>query len=93
MKSFQDRINEVTRGGWIRAGVWSALYIAFVVWVAWGDWSSLGWLVLLPLIIDMFTTRYINYSWWRKYKMAPFDGITLGNAMKRCFLIKLDLGD
>ena len=68
MKSFQDRINEVTRGGWIRAGVWSALYIAFVVWVAWGDWSSLGWLVLLPLIIDMFTTRYINYSWWRKYK-------------------------
>lgn len=68
MKSFQDRINEVTRGGWIRAGVWSALYIAFVVWVAWGDWSSLGWLVLLPLLIDMFTTRYINYSWWRKYK-------------------------
>ena len=68
MKSFQDRINEVTRGGWIRAGVWSALYIAFVVWVAWGDWSSLGWLVLLPLIVDMFTTRYINYSWWRKYK-------------------------
>ncbi|MBR0195167.1 MAG: S26 family signal peptidase [Paludibacteraceae bacterium] len=61
-------MNEVTRGGWIRAGVWSALYIAFVVWVAWGDWSSLGWLVLLPLIVDMFTTRYINYSWWKKYK-------------------------
>jgi len=68
MKSFEDRISEVTRGGWIRAGVWSALYIAFVVWVAWGDWKSLGWLVLLPLIVDMFTTKYINYSWWRKYK-------------------------
>lgn len=68
MKSLQDRINEVTRGGWIRAGVWSALYIAFVIWVAWGDWKSLGWLVLLPLIVDMFTTRYINYSWWKKYK-------------------------
>ena len=68
MKSFQDRIAEVTRGGWIRAGVWSAIYVAFVIWVAWGDWSSLGWLVLLPLIVDMFTTRYINYSWWRKYK-------------------------
>ena len=58
----------MTRGGWIRAGVWSALYIAFVIWVAWGDWKSLGWLVLLPLIVDMFTTRYINYSWWKKYK-------------------------
>jgi len=68
MKSFQDRINETTRGGWIRAGVWSALYIAFVIWVAWGDWSSLGWLALLPLIVDAFTTKYINYGWWRKYK-------------------------
>ncbi|MDD5991134.1 MAG: signal peptidase I [Paludibacteraceae bacterium] len=57
-----------TRGGWIRAGIWSALYIAFVIWVAWGDWASLGWLVLLPLIVDAFTTKYINYSWWRKYK-------------------------
>ncbi len=68
MKSFKDRIAEVTRGGWIRVCVWSALYIAFVIWVAWGDWKSLGWLALLPLIVDMFTTRYINYSWWRKYK-------------------------
>ena len=68
MKSLQDRINETTRGGWIRAGIWCALYVAFVVWVAWGDWKSLGWLVLLPLIADMFTTRYINYSWWKKYK-------------------------
>ena len=41
---------------------------AFVVWVAWGDWKSLGWLVLLPLVADMFTTKYINYGWWKKYK-------------------------
>ncbi len=68
MKTFQDRLAEVTRGEWIRAGIWSALYVAFVIWVAWGDWSSLGWLALLPLIIDAFTTKYINYSWWRKYK-------------------------
>jgi len=67
-RSFQDRVSEVTRGGWIRAGIWSALYVAFVIWVAWGDWKSLGWLVLLPLIVDMFTTKYINYSWWKKYK-------------------------
>ena len=68
MKSFKDRINEVTRGGWIRAGIWGTLYVVFVFWVAWGDWKSLGWLVLLPLIVDAFTTKYINYSWWRKYK-------------------------
>lgn len=68
MKSFKERINETTRGGWIRAGIWGTLYVAFVIWVAWDDWASLGWLALLPLVIDMFTTKYINYSWWRKYK-------------------------
>ena len=68
MKSFKERINETTRGGWIRAGIWGTLYVAFVIWVAWGDWKSLGWLALLPFVIDMFTTKYINYSWWRKYK-------------------------
>ena len=75
---FQDRIKETTRGGWIRAGIWSALYVAFVVWVAWGDWKSLGWLVLLPLIVDAFTTKYINYSWWKKYK--PENSDKKGNA-------------
>ena len=68
MKKFQERIKEVTRGGWIRAGIWGSLYVAFIFWVAWGDWKSLGWLMLLPLIVDAFTTKYINYSWWRKYK-------------------------
>ncbi len=24
--------------------------------------------MLLPLIVDAFTTKYINYGWWRKYK-------------------------
>ncbi len=84
MKSFQDRLAEVTRGGWIRAGIWSAVYVAFVIWVAWGDWKSLGWLVLLPLIIDAFTTKYINYSWWRKYKPTPdpsLNGGEKGNAV------------
>ena len=68
MKSFQDRIHEVTTKGWISCGVWCAIYIAFVVWVAWGDWASLGWLVLLPIIADMFTTKYIPWNWWKKYK-------------------------
>ena len=68
MEHLKDRLAKVTRGGWIRAGIWCALYIAFVIWVAWGDWKSLGWLALLPIVIDAFTTKYINYSWWRKYK-------------------------
>ena len=68
MKSFQDRIKEVTIKGWISCIVWCTIYIAFVLWVAWGDWASLGWLVLLPIVADMFTTKYINWNWWKKYK-------------------------
>ena len=68
MKTFQDRIKSVSTKGWISCGVWCLIYIAFIVWVAWGDWSSLAWIVLLPIIADMFTTKYIPWNWWKKYK-------------------------
>jgi signal peptidase I len=68
MKSFQERIKDVTIKGWISCAVSSIAYIAFIVWVAWGDWKSLAWIVLLPVIIDAFTTKYINWGWWKKYK-------------------------
>lgn len=68
MINIKKRIEAVTRKGWIAAISWGLIYIAFVVWVAWGDWASLGWLALLPVIIDAFTTKFINWSWWRKYK-------------------------
>ena len=64
----KGRIHKVPRKGWIAAGIWCALYIAFIIWLAWDDAKSLGWLVLLPVIADAFTTKYINWSWWRKYK-------------------------
>ena len=70
MKSFKNRVLDTPRGGWVRAGIWCTVYIVFVIWVAWGDWKSLGWLLLLPLIADLFTTKYIPWSWWRKYKPA-----------------------
>ena len=68
MKTFQDRIQKVTTKEWISCGIWCAIYIAFIVWVAWGDWTSLGWLVFLPIIADIFTTKYIPWNWWKKYK-------------------------
>ena len=70
MKSFENRVLDTPRGGWVRAGIWSTLYVAFVIWVAWNDWKSLWWLLLTPLVADAFTTKYINWSWWRKYKPA-----------------------
>lgn len=51
-----------------KAIFWCSAYTLFVIWVAWGDWMSLGWLVLLPVIADMFWTKRIPWSWWRRYE-------------------------
>ena len=71
--TLKERIDNVSRREWIRCGIWSTIYIIFVLWVAWGDWASLGWLLLLPVIMDMFTTRYIPWNWWKRYKPAEKD--------------------
>ncbi len=84
MQSLKERINKVTCSGWVRAGIWGTLYVAFIIWLCisptkiysetgGNDWSSLWWLILLPLVLDMFTTKYINYTWWKKYKPAEKD--------------------
>ena len=72
--NIKDRLKKVTTKGWIAAGCWSALYIAFIVWLAWDDAKSLWWLLILPVIVDAFTTKFINWSWWKKYK--PGEGET-----------------
>ena len=64
----KSRLAKTSKKDMLAAAIWSACYIAFVVWVAWQDWNSLWWLLLLPLIIDAFTTRYIKWGWWKKYK-------------------------
>jgi len=73
MKSFQDRVHSVPRRGWIRAAVWGLMYVIFIAWVAWDDASSWIWILLLPVIVDAFTTRYINWSWWRRFRPAAKD--------------------
>lgn len=67
-KSFKERIGECPKKGWIAAGCWCTLYVLFVVWVSWNHWQSLGWLLLLPVIADMFVTKYIPWTWWKKIK-------------------------
>jgi len=76
----KSRINKVPRKGWIAAGIWCAIYIVFVLWVAWGDWKSLWWLLLLPVIADGFSTKYINWGWWKKFKPAEKDEPANPNA-------------
>ena len=48
---------------WIKFSVWSLIYVLFIIWV-----GNYWWLLLLPLIFDMFITHIIPYDWWKKYK-------------------------
>ena len=66
--SFKERIRQAERKSWIAAGCWGLVYILFVLWVSWGHWQSLCWLLLLPVIGDMFITQYIPWTWWKKIK-------------------------
>lgn len=57
------RFRRVTKGRWLKASVWSVLYILFLVWH--GNW---WWILLLPVIIDSMTTKFINWTWWKRFK-------------------------
>lgn len=48
---------------WIKAGVWSLVYILFIVWV-----GNYWWLLGLPVVFDAFVTHYIPWTWWKSTK-------------------------
>ena len=59
MKQF----SEITKKQWIKAGIYTVLYILFLIWVR----SWLG-IIVIPFIIDAFTTRIIKWDWWKQLK-------------------------
>lgn len=52
---------------WIKAIVWSLIYILFIVWV-----GNFWWLFLLPFIFDTFITKFIPWTWWKKSTNKAF---------------------
>lgn len=51
------------RKAYVRFGIVTALYLAFLYWV--GSWWGL---LVLPLIYDAYVSKKINWYWWRKSK-------------------------
>ena len=48
---------------WIKASVWCIIYILFIAWV-----GNFWWLLLLPIIFDLFITKFIPWDCWKKTK-------------------------
>lgn len=58
----KDRLKKDFKS-WLKFGIWAVVYILFIVWV-----GNLWWLLLLPLIFDLFITRFIPWDFWKKTK-------------------------
>jgi len=65
INDFKARLaaNKMTR--WLRFGLVSAIFFAWVAWMG-NWWLSLLWL----LLIDIYITGYIPFTWWKKSKNA-----------------------
>lgn len=60
---FKSRIKNIKVTRWIRFGLVSILYLA---WVA---WMHTWWLAVFELLLfDIYITGYIPFTWWKKSK-------------------------
>ncbi len=48
---------------WIMCALWTTIYILFIIWL-----GNYWWLFLLPLIFDLYITKFIPWSFWKKTK-------------------------
>ena len=57
------KFKEIPLKQWIKASIASIIYILFIVWV-----GNFWWLLLLPLILDVYLTKIIPWTFWKKTK-------------------------
>lgn len=61
--SFAERIKNATRKQWIWFALWTLGTIMFTIWA-----SSPLMLLLIPLFFDIYITKFVSWSWWKKSK-------------------------
>lgn len=60
---FKQRLKAVKTTRWIRFGLVSLVFMAWVAWM--GDW----WLAIFEfLLFDIYISGYIPFTWWKKSK-------------------------
>ena len=59
----KERLGRVKATRWVRFGIVSAVFLAWVVWLG-NPWVLLAW----PLLADIYLTQFIPWTWWRGVK-------------------------
>ena len=52
---------------WIKLAIWTLIFVLFIVWV-----GNYWWLLLYPFIFDIFITKIIPWTFWKKYKEKQY---------------------
>ncbi|MDR0893658.1 MAG: S26 family signal peptidase [Mediterranea sp.] len=63
-------MRQATRKQWLKFGIVTLLYLAFLVWVR--NWWGI---FLLPFIFDIYITKRVPWTFWRKAKNPAVRGV------------------
>ena len=61
--SLKERLSRVKKTRWIRFGIVSVIFFAWVAWLG-NWWVALAWL----LLADIYLTQFIPWNWWKYSK-------------------------
>ncbi|MDE5555600.1 MAG: hypothetical protein K2J10_10525, partial [Muribaculaceae bacterium] len=62
-EDFMNRVKSVKPTRWVRFGIVTALFIAWMIWL--GEWWPA---IFILLLFDIYITGYIPFTWWKKSK-------------------------
>lgn len=65
IEDFKRRVGANRPSRWVRFGVVSLVFLAWVAWLG-NWWVALWWL----LLFDIYITGYIPFTWWKKAKSS-----------------------
>jgi len=54
-------LKELLSNRWVKLGIWSLLYAAWVIWL-----GNYWWFFGLAVIFDLFITRKVKWAFWKK---------------------------
>ena len=64
-KSLRERIAATRTTRWVRFALVALIFLLWVVWM-----NNYWFLLILPLLFDIYITGYIPFTWWKKSRSA-----------------------
>lgn len=71
-RSLRHRLAACTPVDWVLTGLVSLIYIGVIIWTG-NAWLLIG----LPVVFDLYSTRYIHWGWWKKPKPGKKPSVLL----------------